>query len=99
MEGNLLFDRLEYEVELLKRHIIVLKKVISGAPIGIRKIADETGIPEHKIRYSLRVLEQKGMITPTTHGANPTEKALQFQQQLDQKINIIMQKIQQIKKT
>jgi len=90
------FERIENELELLERHIIVLQKVINNAPVGIRKIAEETKIPEHKIRYSLRILEHEGMITPTAHGANPTEKARQFQKQVGQKIETIKDKIAQI---
>lgn len=92
-----LFERLEYEIDLLERHIIVLNRVIEGAPIGIRKIAEETGMPEHKIRYSLRVLEQKGMIMPTTHGASPTEKALEFQEVLDEMLERVVERLQQVR--
>ena len=95
-EEHLLFERIEHELELLQRHTIVLQKVIDGMPIGIRKIADETNIPEHKIRYSLRVLEQKGMITPTQYGASPTEKAIKFKQQLGQKIKSITDQLQRL---
>lgn len=92
----MVFERIENELELLERHIIVLQKVIKNAPVGIRKIAEETKIPKHKIRYSLRVLEHKGMITPTAHGANPTEKAHEFQEQINQKIDRIKEKIKDI---
>jgi len=92
----MVFERIENELELLERHIIVLQKVIKNAPVGIRKIADETKISKHKIRYSLRVLEHKGMITPTAHGANPTEKAREFQEQLEDKINRIKEKIEEL---
>jgi len=92
----LMFKRIENELELLERHIIVLQKVIKNAPVGIRKIAEETKISRHKIRYSLRVLEQKGMITPTAHGASPTEKAIEFQEELDQRIERIKERIKEL---
>jgi len=32
------------------------------------------GIPEHKVRYSLRILEQEKLIEPSPEGARPTKK-------------------------
>ena len=47
----------------------MLKKVMDSGPIGIMKLSAETGIPDHLVRYSLRVLEQQGLIAPSTQGA------------------------------
>ena len=71
----MLSTRVQHELELLKRHIIILKKVMESGPIGILKISEETNIPDHKVRYSLRVLEQKGLISPSTQGAVATKAA------------------------
>ncbi|VVB84878.1 Uncharacterised protein [uncultured archaeon] len=71
----MLTGRVQHELELLKRHIIVLKKVMESGPIGIMKLSDETGIPDHLVRYSLRVLEQQGLIAPSTQGAVATRSA------------------------
>jgi predicted transcriptional regulator len=71
----MLTRRVQHELELLKRHIIILKKVIDSGPIGIMKLSLETGIPDHLVRYSLRVLEQQGLITPSTQGAVATKSA------------------------
>lgn len=71
----MLTRRVQHEMELLKRHIIILKKVIESEPIGIMKLSIETGIPDHLVRYSLRVLEQQGLITPSTQGAIATKTA------------------------
>ncbi len=68
----MLTGRVLHELELLKRHIIVLKKVIDVGPIGIMKLSLETG---HLVRYSLRVLEQQGLITPSTQGAVAAKSA------------------------
>ena len=67
--------RVQHELELLKRHLIILKKVIDSGPIGILKISIETNIPDHLVRYSLRVLEQQGLIIPSTQGAVATKSA------------------------
>jgi predicted transcriptional regulator len=71
----MLTGRVQHELELLKRHVIVLKKVMESGPIGIMKLSLETGIPDHLIRYSLRVLEQEGLIEPSTQGAVATKSA------------------------
>jgi predicted transcriptional regulator len=71
----MLTGRVQHELELLKRHVIVLKKVMESGPIGIMKLSLETGIPDHLVRYSLRVLEQQGLIGPSTQGAIATRSA------------------------
>ncbi len=71
----MLTGRVQHELELLKRHVIVLRKVMESGPIGIMKLSLETGIPDHLVRYSLRVLEQQGLITPSTQGAVATRSA------------------------
>ena len=71
----MLTGRVQHELELLKRHVIILKKVKESGPIGIMKLSLETGIPDHLVRYSLRILEQQGLIAPSTQGAVATKLA------------------------
>jgi predicted transcriptional regulator len=66
-------ERLEDQVEKEKRDIEILRVVIEQGPIGIVRIAEETDLPEHKVRYSLRMLENDGLIDPTESGAVPDE--------------------------
>ncbi len=66
--------RLDRDVELLKRHLVILKTILENEPIGIIRISEITGYPQHKVRYSLRVLEQAGLIEPTPQGAITTGK-------------------------
>jgi predicted transcriptional regulator len=68
-----MIERIENEVEMLERHLRVLRLVIRNEPIGIVQLADELSIPDHKVRYSLRVLEEEGLIEPTDQGATTTE--------------------------
>ena len=65
----MLTDKLHRELELIQRHIIVLSAVNASQPIGIMKLSDEIGLPPHKVRYSLHLLEQAGYIGPSTYGA------------------------------
>ena len=54
---------------MVLRHLHVLEVVKKNQPIGIFKLAEMMDMPKHKVRYSLRVLEQFGIIEPTQHGA------------------------------
>ena len=64
----------EKELGLLSRHVDVLKTVKDHGPIGIIRLSQMTGQPQHMIRYSLRTLEKDGIITPSPHGAVITDK-------------------------
>jgi len=59
----------EKELNLLSRHINVLKTVKDHGPIGIIRLSQITGQPQHMIRYSLRTLEKGGIIKPSSQGA------------------------------
>jgi predicted transcriptional regulator len=74
MRGSTLTDRIQTELELLERHVMLLKVIIKDQPIGIIRLAELTGLPQHKVRYSLRILEQEGLILPSPDGAMATEK-------------------------
>jgi len=67
--------KLDTEMELIERHIKVLKAVIENQPVGIIKLSHMLNMPEHKIRYSLRLLEQEGIIEASPSGAKITPKA------------------------
>lgn len=64
----------EKELDLLIRHIDVLKTVRDHGPIGIIRLSQITGQPQHVIRYSLRTLEHDGIIKPSAQGAIITDK-------------------------
>jgi predicted transcriptional regulator len=64
----------EKELDLLIRHIDVLQTVRDHGPIGIIRLSQVTGQPQHVIRYSLRTLEHDGIIKPSANGAVVTEK-------------------------
>ncbi|MCL7412525.1 MAG: hypothetical protein M8353_02780 [ANME-2 cluster archaeon] len=92
----MLTDRVEAELELLERHIIILNAVIRKGPIGIMKLSEETGIPNHRVRYSLRVLEQERLIAPSTQGAVAPEEARKFMGDFDTCIVHLRKKIDDI---
>ncbi|WP_266083214.1 hypothetical protein [Haladaptatus caseinilyticus] len=84
-----MIDGLEKEVEMLTRHLDVMQLVIEHEPFGIVKISNETGYPHHKVRYSLRVLEEENLIEPTDEGAITTDQTSNFVDDLENKIDDI----------
>jgi len=38
----------------------MLKIIMDDGPLGIIKLSELTDFPQHKVRYSLRVLEEEG---------------------------------------
>ncbi|MDH5021337.1 MULTISPECIES: hypothetical protein [Halobacterium] len=92
-----MIDRLEKEVDMLERHLQVLRMVIENEPIGIVKMSNETGYPHHKVRYSLRVLEEENLIEPSSQGAITTERTHEFVEELDGKVDEIIDKMESMK--
>lgn len=95
----MLTEKLEHELELLERHLVVLKMVIREEPIGILKLAEETGLPKHKVRYSLRLLEHEGLIEPSLHGAITTDKAMKSIAQFRPNVKVLIKRLKRISKS
>jgi len=66
-------ERLENQVEKERRDVQILRAVIEHGPIGIVRLSDVTDLPEHKVRYSLRMLEEDELVEPTPNGAIPAD--------------------------
>ncbi|MGB9985780.1 hypothetical protein [Salarchaeum japonicum] len=92
-----MIDRLEKEVDMLERHLQVLRMVLEREPIGIVKMSNETGYPHHKVRYSLRVLEEEDLIEASSQGAITTERTEEFVDELDDKVDEIIGKLESMK--
>jgi len=71
-ERCVLISVIETELNILKRHIHVLKTLQEHQPMGIIKLSELTKYPQHMVRYSLRILEQDGLIEPSPQGAVTT---------------------------
>ena len=93
----MLFDQINRELELTQRHLVVLKKVIESGPIGILKLAEETEMATHKVRYSLRVLELEQLIKPSASGAVSGEQVEEFMSDFDDELGSIVRKIERIR--
>ncbi len=77
---------LEKEIDLVLRHVRILGVLKEKGPLGIRRISDETGIPNHQVRYSLRVLEKAGVLNPTSKGAKLNDGVGSYLQELAKKM-------------
>ncbi len=71
-------DSLREDLELLERHISILKTVKENQPIGLIRLAEITGIPKHRVRYSLKIMEQQAIIEATSNGAIVSEDYDEF---------------------
>ena len=91
-----MLSNLTNEVALLKRHVAILKLVSEKEPIGILKLSQLSGMPQHKVRYSLRILEQKGIIKPSSKGAISTKKAGRTMKSLPGDLKTISKKLSEI---
>jgi predicted transcriptional regulator len=94
-----MISRLEVEIEILERHVEMLRQIQAHQPIGIIKLAEELGYPQHKVRYSLRILEQEKLIHPSTHGATVTSKVPGFQKRLITFLESMKKSIDNIEKS
>ena len=88
----------EKEINLLARHLEVLRTVKDEGPIGIIRLSQVTGQPQHMIRYSLRTLEKDGVIQPSASGAIVTDKVHETLGTLDSTLDDIITTTKEIKK-
>ena len=70
----MLTNVVESELDIIKRHVMVLKTLQQNEPAGIIKLSELTSHPQHMVRYSLRILEQEGLIEPSPQGAVTTDE-------------------------
>ena len=88
----------EKELDLLGRHLDVLKTVKEHGPVGIIRLSQMIGQPQHTIRYSLRTLEKDGIITPSPHGAVVTDRVHETLGTLESTLDEFNTMVQELKK-
>lgn len=88
----------EKELGLLSRHINVLKTVKDHGPIGIIRLSQITGQPQHMVRYSLRTLEKGGIIKPSSQGAVVTGNIHETLGTLESTLDEIITTMDELKK-
>ncbi len=90
---------IETELDILRRHLQVLKILKENEPAGIIKLSELTKHPQHMVRYSLRILEQEGLIEPSPQGAVTTENVTKTVPSLRTKLKEMNGTISEIIKT
>lgn len=88
----------EKELNLLSRHIDVLQTVKEHGPIGIIRLSQMTGQPQHMIRYSLRTLEKDGIIEPSPNGAIVTDRVHETLGTIESTLDEFSTTVQNLKK-
>ncbi len=92
-----MLEKLKSEVELVSRHLNVVRVVAAHQPIGIMKLAEVTGEPSHRIRYSLKVLESQGYIRASPSGAMVTEAAEEMLANFDAEIDTLIALLEEMR--
>ena len=80
-------------LELLERHISILKTVKGNQPVGLIRLSEMTGIPKHRVRYSLKLLEQQGIIVATPEGATVSDRYDGFMNEISSYIDELATRI------
>lgn len=92
-----MIDRLTKEAGMIERHLDILTRVIEHEPIGIVKLSNQSGNERHEVRYSLRVLEEDGIIEPSGQGAITTERTEEFVSELDDRLATLADRLDAMK--
>ena len=95
-EKTALTNVIETELDILKRHVKILKVLQKDQPMGIIKLSEITEYPQHMVRYSLRILEQDGIIEPSSKGAVTTDKVPQTLKELNDSLNEISNSVDRL---
>ena len=93
-----MIDKIEDDLELLARHIKMLRAIRANEPIGIIRLSEVTDLPKHKIRYSLRLLEKDGVISPSPEGARTNESFDSYMSDVKDYISKIKRTVTELEK-
>jgi predicted transcriptional regulator len=97
--GTPLVGRILMEMDLLLRNVSILEKLSTSKPMGILKLSEVMKLPNHKVRYSLHLLEREGIIEPSAEGAVPTTKAKEYWDTLDDSIDQLSDSVKKLKRS
>jgi predicted transcriptional regulator len=92
-----MIERLARQLRKEERDLLVLETVLRRHPIGIDRIADATGIDEHKTRYSLRMLENDGLVEPTDDGAVPAPDIADRLEEINGGLDALIGRVDELK--
>jgi len=90
--------KLKSEIELVSRHLEVIRAVVEHQPIGIMKLSEILDLPYHRVRYSLRILEHEGYIRASPAGAVATPLAADLLSGLEGEVDELIDLLQAMRK-
>ncbi|MGI6009621.1 MAG: winged helix-turn-helix transcriptional regulator [Methanomethylophilus sp.] len=93
-----LFSGTFEELERTERHIMILKATKEHQPVGIIRLSEITGLPKHLVRYSLRRLEQDGLIIATKDGATVSAKYGEFMDSISSRLDDIEARVEKLRR-
>ncbi|HOB07695.1 MAG TPA: hypothetical protein PK196_06450 [Methanoculleus sp.] len=93
-----MLSKIKSEIELVSRHLEVIRVVVEHQPIGIMRLSEILGLPYHRVRYSLRILEQEGYIRASPAGAVATPLGADLLSSLDDEVDELIELLQAIRK-
>jgi predicted transcriptional regulator len=96
---SVLTSKIEAEIELLQRHVQMLKAIMDNEPIGIIRLSEMLQHPQHKVRYSLRILEQEDLIEPSPDGAVTTERIQDFLDHLKDTLDSMSRTVNELRES
>jgi len=77
----------------------MLQAIMEHEPIGIIRLSEQLNIPQHKVRYSLRILEQEGLIQPSPDGAIITDNVPPFLDHLKEILDSLSGTVKELRNT
>ncbi|WP_299268185.1 winged helix-turn-helix transcriptional regulator [Halorientalis sp.] len=90
-------ERLRNQVEKERRDLTILQAVVADGPIGIVKLSERTDVPEHKVRYSLRMLENDGFVEPTPEGAVPADDIADRLERVNDGVDELVERLERVR--
>lgn len=90
-------DSLNEDLELLERHIAILRTVRDNQPVGLIRLSEMTGVPKHRVRYSLKILEQQGIIIATSEGAVVSDGYDEFMDGMTRSVDELAEKVVELR--
>ena len=92
-----IMEKMTSELELIERHVMMLRATKENQPIGIIRLSEILKIPKHKVRYSLRLLENEGLISPSTEGAKVTDRYDEFMNSVETALDLLREQIERLR--
>ena len=77
----------------------MLQAIMEHEPIGIIRLSEQLNIPQHKVRYSLRILEHEGLIQPSPDGAIVTDNVPPFLDHLKEILDSLSGTVKELRDT